>query len=517
MPSIAASSKNIQTLISQHSLIYSTKIEAKILLKASKNNYLETSDKITLMSCQNKIAKEKGYLDWYTLYNSVKKEILNLSSLNLLDSIIFKYSNKGFSNLFFKFIDDKCTISFMNKENVIHKKTHLYNEHDSYELLKLLSALNIKLLDNIEYIPEDNGINIFERNLPFFSKVHSLYFINNKSYYINSQYNPQYPNGFEIILSVSEDIQLSSLVDLGYTLQQAQNYINIMNCPTGLNVFAGLCGQGKTKTISTIVDTINYRDTLNITNISLFNEKITHAKNINFDPIPQQDKNYSSEEIMFLSCKKFRPEPDMIIWNELRNLKEANQIKKSVQSGYQIVTSLHASSAIAIILRLLDFNISHSVLSSPYFLNSLSYQKLIPVACPHCSTLAVNSLDKNIQEDLIAIKQKYPNINLNYIKVNNPSRCEKCNYYGAIKREVCAEVIDMKKLIKFHPQILDYILNEDLSSIYKAWKNMSDGNIMSDNMNGKTCWEHGLKKVLEGKVSLNHFHNTFGYFKSLNN
>lgn len=516
MSRIFPSSKNIETLISQHSLIYFAKIEAKNLLKSFqrlKNENLE--NKITLMVCQNKIAKDKGYLDWYTLYNCVKKEIENSLSLNILDNILLKSINKGVSNLLFKFIDDKCIISFMNKEKV-DKKTHSYNETDSYELLKLLSSLNMKLLDNIHYIPDNNDINIVERNLPFFSKINSLYFINNNSYYITSQYNAQSPNGFEVLLSIGQGVELSSLVDLGYTLQQAQTYTKVMYVPVGLNVFAGLCGQGKTKTISTMIDTINEKDTLNVVNASLMNEKITHARNIHFDRIPQQDKDYSSEAKMFLTCRKFRPHPDIVIWGELRNLEEASQIKKMVQAGFQMITSLHASSAIGIILRLLDFKISHSVLSSPAFINSLSYQKLIPVVCPHCSTQAIKSINQNIQHDLTILKQRYQNVNLNNIKVHNPLGCTKCNQLGSIKREVCAEIIDIKNWIKIHPQVVNYILNEDLSSLYTAWKSMSDNDIMSDNMDGKTCWEHCLKKVLEGKVSLSHFHNTFGHLDYFN-
>ena len=80
-----------------------------------------------------------------------------------------------------------------------------------------------------------------------------------------------------------------------------------------------------------------------------------------------------------------RSDPDILMVGEVRDALTAETLTGAVQSGHQVFTTIHASSAFGIINRLENFGVSRETLSSPQFIAGLVYQKLLPKLCPHCS------------------------------------------------------------------------------------------------------------------------------------
>jgi type II secretory ATPase GspE/PulE/Tfp pilus assembly ATPase PilB-like protein len=327
---------------------------------------------------------------------------------------------------------------------------------------------------------------------------------------------PAYPDGYDVVLRllpVGRSEEFTPLQKLGYTEQQVQELINISSRPIGALVIAGVTGSGKSTTLKNLLMFINANTgySLKIYTIEDPPEyniaKVTQIPVVigkDFDPTKM-----SPFEKPIKAC--MRGDPDIIMIGEVRDKITGDLTKKAVQSGHQVLTTVHATSGLGIIERFQDFGLSRSVLGSPEFLTGLLYQKLLPVVCTHCSinfNEYINSTEVN-QKDLdiynrigkIVDPKKHP------IKLRNPDGCVHCKGMGIKGRSVAAEVImlDLK--------MVQLIEKGETIKLMLYWRSLSDKIPSSENMRGKTCMEHGFQKMLAGLVSP---HDVESAFKPIN-
>lgn len=317
---------------------------------------------------------------------------------------------------------------------------------------------------------------------------------------------PAYPDGFDVILRVlpvgrSEDFV--PLQKLGYTEQQVQELVNISSRPVGSLIIAGITGSGKSTTLKNLLMYINAHAGYKIKIYSIEDPpeyniaRITQIPVVipkDFDP----STGTSPFEKPIKAC--MRGDPDIIMIGEVRDKITGDLTKKAVQSGHQVLTTVHATSALGIIERFLDFGLSRSVLGAPDFLTGLLYQKLVPIVCPHCSVdLKELVISEDVTTEDIAIYDRIvstvgSNIKKANLRLRNHEGCPECNYQGIKGRSVCAEVI----MIDLN--MIEKIGSGDTIGLIKYWRGLSDLNPFSLNMRGKTCMEHGFQKVLDGLV-----------------
>lgn len=327
---------------------------------------------------------------------------------------------------------------------------------------------------------------------------------------------PAYPDGFDVILRVlpvGRSEEFTPLQRLGYTEQQVQELINISSRPVGALIIAGVTGSGKSTTLKNLLMFINansgYR--LKIYTIEDPPEyniaKVTQIPVVigkDFDPMKM-----SPFEKPIKAC--MRGDPDIIMIGEVRDKITGDLTKKAVQSGHQVLTTVHAISALGIIDRFQDFGLSRSVLGSPEFLTGLLYQKLLPTVCPHCSI----DFNKHVYSDEAKPKdvETYKRIAAivnpkDYtIKMRNEFGCDQCGGSGIKGRTVVAEVIMIDL------QMMQHIEKNETLKLMFHWRSLSDHDPFSENMRGKTCMEHGFQKMLAGLVSP---HDIEGSFKPIN-
>lgn len=338
------------------------------------------------------------------------------------------------------------------------------------------------------------------------------YTISGQELKLRYQSVPAYPDGFDVILRVlpvGRSEEFTPLQKLGYTEQQVQELINISTRPVGALIIAGVTGSGKSTTLKNLLMFINahsgYR--LKIYTIEDPPEyniaKVTQIPVVigkDFDPTKM-----SPFEKPIKAC--MRGDPDIIMIGEVRDRITGDLTKKAVQSGHQVLTTVHATSALGIIERFQDFGLSQSVLGSPEFLTGLLYQKLLPTICPSCGidfNEHINS-EHATQQDLdlynrisaIVDPKKFP------IKMRKDGGCPECKGMGIKGRSVSAEVImlDLK--------MVQLISEGQTIPLMMYWRSLSDGRPESENMRGKTCMEHGFQKMLRGLVSPHDIESSF--------
>lgn len=317
---------------------------------------------------------------------------------------------------------------------------------------------------------------------------------------------PAYPDGYDVILRVlpvGRSEEFTPLQDLGYEDQQVEELIAITSRSVGALIIAGVTGSGKSTTLKNLLMYINantgYRRKIySIEDPPEYNiPRITQIPVVigkDFDPTKM-----SPFEKPIKAC--MRGDPDIIMIGEVRDKITGDLTKKAVQSGHQVLTTVHATSALGIIERFQDFGLSSRVLGSPDFLNGLLYQRLVKMVCPHCSLsfneLMKGQLDRKPRSSEVGMYKRLSKIvnPLDFnIKLRDKNGCKFCKESGIIGLSVCAEVVTLNL------ELIEDISKENSIELRKKWRGLSDKNPASSIMSGKSCMEHGLKKVLHGQT-----------------
>lgn len=328
------------------------------------------------------------------------------------------------------------------------------------------------------------------------------YTIGEQDFKLRYQSLPAYPDGFDVVLRVlpiGRSEEFTPLVKLGYTEQQNEDFWAIGSCPEGALIVAGVTGSGKSTTTKNLLMSINAEAGYKIKCYTIEDPPEYNIARVTQIPVIAASDNGDStkKESPFAMPIKacMRADPDIIMIGEVRDHVTGDLTKKAVQSGHQVITTVHATSAVGIIERLIDFGLTRSVLGSPDFLSGLVYQKLLGIVCPKCSfsfTDLVKSANVSKKETGIYKRiLKHVDPNKFNIRVRNHKGCSGCSG-GLVGRTVCAEII----VIDYN--IIKLISSKDSVDLIRYWRGLSDNNPASTNMKGKTCMEHAFQKMLMG-------------------
>jgi hypothetical protein len=321
---------------------------------------------------------------------------------------------------------------------------------------------------------------------------------------------PAYPDGFDVILRVlliGRSEEFTPLSELGYSASQEKQLIHITSRSVGALIIAGVTGSGKSTTLKNLLMHMNANSGYRRKIYSIEDPPEYTIPRITQIPVVQSKATEQNRTSPFEKPIKacMRGDPDVIMIGEVRDVSTGDLTKKAVQSGHQVLTTVHATSALGILPRFEDFNVGSSVLGSPDFLNGLLYQKLVKIVCPKCShdfnqimqdvKNKKHTSNVRITQNHIEVYEAISNI-VNPLafplKLRNHSGCKVCKFSGIQKLSVCAEVITLDL------EMIEKIEQKQYIALKKYWRELSDKKPDSENMQGKTCMEHGFYKVLKG-------------------
>lgn len=323
---------------------------------------------------------------------------------------------------------------------------------------------------------------------------------------------PVYPGGFDVILRVlpigSDDETFVPLENLGYSSSQVKMLFDAASQPVGALIIAGTTGSGKSTTLKNLLMWINHSRDFKCKIFTIEDPPEYKIPKVSQIPVVRRE-NDDPNISPFLAplTATMRGDPDILMIGEIRDKFTGDGLKKATQSGHQVLTTVHATSALGICERISDFNITPSVMGSPEFLNALIYQKLVPLLCQNCSIPFSEHISSgNVSErdlQMVARLERVCDLEANDIRVAGEG-CSKCKNTGISGRTVCAEIIAPDfAMLKF--------FREQASIEAKLhWRKLSDGDPDSDNMTGKTVLEHAIQKMRRGLVSPHDVEELFG-------
>jgi len=275
-----------------------------------------------------------------------------------------------------------------------------------------------------------------------------------------------------VIRLLDKENTVLDFASLGFSGDQAQQFIDVLAEPHGIILITGPTGSGKSTTLYAALKQLNTAE-----------RKIITVE----DPVEYQLEGINQIQakpqigLTFASALRsiVRQDPDVIMIGEMRDLETAKIAVQSALTGHLVLSTLHTNDAAGGITRLLDMGVEEYLLTST--VNGILAQRLVRKLCPEC---------KEGYEPPAAVVE---DLKLNRFKpvgeivLFKPVGCPSCGGLGYRGRMAIIEFLQMtdpiRKLIMAH---------EDAGVIQKL--------AMEEGMT--TMYEDGLVKVLQGITTL---------------
>ncbi len=296
-----------------------------------------------------------------------------------------------------------------------------------------------------------------------------------------------------LLYANSSSADTTSLKSLGYTTYETKRFYKMRNFPVGLCIVAGPTGSGKSTTLQRLM-------------IKMLKEKNYELNLITVEdppeyPIPGARQmpvtNAETEEQKEIAFTKalaasLRSDPDAIMVGETRTLSAATLIFQGALSGHNVWTTIHANSAPAIILRLLDMGVDKFKLKDAEIVRGLLGQRLFKKLCPNCRKPLKDFPDNPAYERVKTALGEF-GINQTYITGDG---CDNCKGKGIVGRTVCGEIIMTDS------KFLDLLLEGNRAEAVNYW---------IDSLEGRTLKESAIEQMLQGKIDVEEVERWCGF------
>lgn len=183
------------------------------------------------------------------------------------------------------------------------------------------------------------------------------------------------------------------LTDLGLLPEQYQQACNALQAPHGLILVTGPTGSGKTRTLYAMLEHIN-NPKLNISTVE--DPVEIPLTGINQTAVRQEGP------LQFADCLRalLRQDPDIIMVGEIRDSETAQITLQAAQTGHLVLATLHASHALAALVRLQQLGVSHAQIAGA--LSLLINQRLITLGQKRTGLFDLHVIDQATQHLLLS-------------------------------------------------------------------------------------------------------------------
>jgi general secretion pathway protein E/type IV pilus assembly protein PilB len=196
--------------------------------------------------------------------------------------------------------------------------------------------------------------------------------------------------------------------------------------PDGVILVTGPTGSGKTTTLYSILNHINTESV----NIMTLEDPVEYPMNM----IRQTSVN-ESVKLGFADGIRsmMRQDPDIILVGEIRDRETAEMAFAAAMTGHQVYSTLHTSSAIGSVARLLDIGILPDIMAGNII--GIVAQRLVRRLCPHCKETVIAD---DVERRLLGLAtDEAP------ASICRAVGCERCAHQGYKGRLAIMEILKM--------------------------------------------------------------------------
>ena len=279
---------------------------------------------------------------------------------------------------------------------------------------------------------------------------------------------------------------LKDFASLGFTGRDLRVLEKVVKKPCGLILATGPTGCGKSTTLYTILRILNKEGV----NIATLEDPVEYYINgVNQSQIKPEIGYTFSQGLRSL----VRQDPDIIMVGEIRDEESAALAIHAALTGHLVLSTLHTTSAIGVIPRLIDMEVKKFLIAPT--LSVVIAQRLVRSLCPECKKKVkpdkevVDLIWKEVKSLPSVIKKEVPDLPTSPgdVHIYQAKGCKKCNFKGIVGRLGIYEVLEMT-------DSLANLISQDLS--------VSGILAEARNQGMTTMKQDGILKVLAGKTSV---------------
>lgn len=342
--------------------------------------------------------------------------------------------------------------------------------------------------------------------------------INSKSYGLRYQSHPAV-GGYDVILRIlktdarTDANQDLALEKIGFTPWQSHAFQDALGTANGGIFVAGITGSGKTTTLSALLNQLAAAGDRKIISIEDPVEyQIPGVSHLSIQRAAGNEKSDATNPFASSMMAFLRMDPDVGMFGEIRDALSAQIAYTAIQTGHKLLTTVHATSALGIISRLVSAQIGlvRTDICRPEFISALVYQSLIPKNCQHCKIPA----EKSMSASELLVYESIFFLDTSKLFVASDEGCPACKpanlatirggHAGVKGVTVAAEIIQPDL------QLLEYLSKGEDLKAFDYWRNLQTSSFSQPDMLGKPSWGHALFEMSLGHIDPYHFQKVFG-------
>ncbi len=216
------------------------------------------------------------------------------------------------------------------------------------------------------------------------------------------------------------------MTSLGLDEQQLAEIRRMLGRPEGMVLVTGPTGCGKTTTLYSILNDLNYEGV----HIMTLEDPVEYPM-----AMIRQTSVAEAAHLDFANGIRsmMRQDPDIILVGEIRDAETAAMAFSAAMTGHQVFSTLHTNSAIGAITRLLDLGILPDLIAGNII--GIIAQRLLRRLCNHCKI--EHRADQSEQRLFAQAGMEAPGSHF----IPNPDGCPQCQHSGYHGRLVIMEVL----------------------------------------------------------------------------
>ncbi len=395
-------------------------------------------------------------------YSSKESDITEVNNANdinidapvikLCDSILKEAVTRGASDIHIEPYESKVVVRYR-----LDGHLKVINELQIHFFQAILARYKIMADMNIaeRRIPQDGKINLNINGVNYDFRVSTLPTL----------------HGEKIVIRIyNVDFVTSDISALGFTKEQEEVVLDMINRPHGIILLTGPTGSGKSTTLYTFLRYLNKEDTNIITVEDPVENEISGIAQVQVNP---------KANLTFATALRsiLRQDPNIIMIGEIRDEETAQIATRAAITGHLVLSSIHTNDVASVVTRLINMGIPRYLVADS-LLGAIS-QRLVRKVCPKCGN---HRLMTNSEKNILNVHEDH--------EIIEPVGCPYCNNSGYLGR------IGVFEIMILNDEIRNFIMSENYTS--EGLNELLKKNMM-------TLLEHVRKRVLDGETTLEEY------------